>query len=89
MSSAELAQVCKKLNEYLEHGWICPSISPYGVLVLFQHKKKGMLRMCIDFRVLNMQTKLNAYPIPRINDIFDRLSVAQWFSKIYLSIIYN
>ena len=50
--------------------------------------KEGMLRICINFRALNKQTKLDAYPIPRINDILDRLSAAQWFSKIDLSIAY-
>ena len=50
--------------------------------------KKGMLRVYIGFRALNKQTKLDAYPIPRINDILDRLSAAQWFSKMDLSIAY-
>ena len=88
MSSAELVEVHKQLNEYLECGWTCPSISPYVALVPFISKKEGMLRMCIYFWLLNKQTKLDAYPIPRINDLLDRLSVEWWFSKIDLSIAY-
>ena len=85
MSSAELVEVCKQLNEYLEHGRICSSISPYGEPVLFVCEKEGMLSICIDFNALSKQTKLNAYVIPRINNILDRLSEARWFRKIDLS----
>ena len=49
MSSAELAEVCKQLSEYLEHGWICPSVSLYGAPILFVCKKEGTLRMCTNF----------------------------------------
>ena len=48
-----------------------------------------MLRMSINFRALNKQTKLDAYPIPGIDKILDRLSVPQWFSKIDLSTLYH
>ena len=41
MSSAELAEVHKQLNEYLEHGWIYLSMLPYGAPVLFVYKKRG------------------------------------------------
>ena len=88
MSIVELVEVHKQLNEYLEHSWICPNMSPYGAPVLFVHKKEGILRMCIDFRAFNKQTKSDAYPLSRIDDILDRLSVAQWFSKIDLSFSY-
>ena len=68
---------------------MCPNVSPYGALVPFVHKNEGMLRMCIDFRVLDKQTKLDAYPIPRIGDILYRLSAEQWFNKIDLSTAYH
>ena len=71
---AELVEVLKYLNKYLKRGWIHPSMLPYGAPVLFVYKKEGMLKMCIDFSPLNEQIKLNAYPISRINDIFDRQS---------------
>ena len=49
----------------------------YGAPVLFVCKKEGALRICIDFRVLNKQTKLDDYPISIIDDILDKLGVAQ------------
>src|ERR1700721_1888251 len=38
--------------------------------------------MCVDYRALNKLTIKNNYPLPRIDDLFDRLQGVQWFSKI-------
>ena len=51
---------------------------------MFVRKKDGSLRMCIDYRQLNKVTIKNKYPIPRIDDLFDQLQGAKWFSKIDL-----
>jgi len=40
--------------------------------------------MCIDYRSLNEVTIKNKYPLPRINDLFDQLQGAKYFSKIDL-----
>ena len=40
--------------------------------------------MCIDYRSLNEVTIKNKYPLPRIDDLFDQLQGAKYFSKIYL-----
>jgi len=29
--------------------------------------------MCVDFRLLNKNTKLDAYPLPRIDEVLDTL----------------
>ena len=65
----------------LEKGWICPSLSPYGAPLLFNWKKTGKLRICIDYRALNHQTKLDIFPIPRIADLLDRLHRACFFRR--------
>ena len=52
--------------------------------VLFVKKKDGCLRLCIDCRQLNKVTIKNRYHLPRINDLFDQLQGAQYFSKINL-----
>ena len=51
---------------------------------MFVRKKDGSLRMCIDYRQLNKVTIKNRYPLPRINDLFDQLVGASYFSKIDL-----
>jgi len=47
-------------------------------------KKDGSLRMCVDYRQLNKVTIKNKYPLPRIDDLFDQLQGAKYFSKIDL-----
>ena len=72
----------------LEKGWIHPSMSPYGAPLLFVCKKTGKLRMCIDYHLLNRQTKLDVFPIPRIADLLDRLGRACFFSSVELATAY-
>ena len=40
--------------------------------------------MCVDYRALNRLTVKNSYPLPRIDDIFDQLKGAKYFTKIDL-----
>ncbi|KAJ9521397.1 hypothetical protein QJQ45_001225 [Haematococcus lacustris] len=81
MSPAELAEVEKQIKELLALGLIEPSSSPYGAPVLFVTKEDGSLRMCIDYRALNKVTIKNKYPLPRIDQLIDRLHGATVFSS--------
>ena len=84
MSQPELAEVRRQLDDMLQKGWIRPSSSPYGHPILFVRKKDGTLRMCVDYRLLNRNTRLDRYPIPRIDAILDSLAKAKVFSLIDL-----
>jgi hypothetical protein len=67
-----------------EAGYIRPSSSPWGAPVLFVHKKDGSQRICVDYRSLNDVTIKNKYPLPHIEDLFDKMRGARVFSKIDL-----
>ena len=50
VAPAELKELKVQLQELLDKGFVRPSVSPWGVPVLFVKKKDGTLRMCIDYR---------------------------------------
>ena len=72
------------MDEFLAKRYIRQSKSPYGAPVLFVNKKDEKLRLCVDYRALNKVTVKNSYPLPRIDDLFDRLAEAKYFSRIDL-----
>ncbi|KAL8114916.1 hypothetical protein AgCh_021664 [Apium graveolens] len=84
MEPVEMKELATQLQDLLEKGVIRPSVSLWGAPVLFVKKKDGSMRLCIDYRELNKLTIKNKYPLPRIDDLFDQLSGAVWFSKIDL-----
>ena len=53
MSEEELASIKSTIADYLQQGWIHPSVSPYGAPVIVIRKKDGALHICIDYRLLN------------------------------------
>ena len=89
MSAFELAECRKQINELLQKGWIRESTSEYGAPLLFVRKKDGTMRMCVDYRGLNANTLIDRYPIPRIDDLLDRLHGAHYFSAIDLRAGYH
>jgi hypothetical protein len=84
MSVEELKELKKQLTELQEAGYIRPSSSPWGALVLFVQKNDDSQMMCVDYRSLNDVTIKNKYPLPRIEDLFDQMRGARVFSKIDL-----
>ncbi len=84
MNQEELKELKVQLKELLSKRYIKPNKSPYGAPVLFVHKKDGTLRMCVDYKAFNKATVKNWYPLPLVDDLFDRLSGAKVFSRIDL-----
>jgi hypothetical protein len=84
MWTPDLQELIMQLKELLDLGLIHPSVSPWGVPVIFIQKKDGSWRLYIDYRQLNKDTIKNQYPLPRIYDLFDQMKGAMVFSKIDL-----
>ncbi|XP_070010054.1 uncharacterized protein [Nicotiana sylvestris] len=74
---SELKELKKQLQELLDKGFIRPSVSSWGALVLFVKKKDSFMRMCIDYRQLNKVIVKHLYQLPRIDDLFDQLQVPE------------
>ena len=73
----------------LASGFIRPSKSPAGALILFVRKKNGSLCLCVDYRGLNNLTIKNRYPLPLIGESLDRLGRAKRFTQLDLTNAYH
>ncbi|GKB12360.1 putative reverse transcriptase domain-containing protein [Tanacetum coccineum] len=66
LAPSEMLELSNQLKELQDKGFIRPSHSPWGALVLFVKKKYGAMRMCIDYRELNKLTIKNAILSPEL-----------------------
>ncbi|GJU20651.1 putative reverse transcriptase domain-containing protein [Tanacetum coccineum] len=89
LAPSEMQELSAQLQELQDKGFIRPSHSLWGAPVLFVKKKDGALRMYIDYRESNKLTIKNCYPLSRIDDLFDQLQGACYFSKIDLQSSYH
>ena len=89
MTPVELQELRVQLKELLDKGFIRPSTSPWGALVLIAKEKGKTLRLCINYRQLNRVTIKNGYPLPRIDDFFYQLRGVRVYPKIDLRTGYH
>ena len=71
----------EQIESMLDNNIISPSSSPWSSPVVLVRKKDGSCRFCVDFRKLNAITERDSFPLPRIDDTFDCLGGAKFFSQ--------
>ena len=76
------AEVTRQINDFLEQGKIRPSNNPFAHPVVCVTKPSGDIRLCVDLRLVNSMTIADRYPLPRVDDLFRKVSTAKWISKI-------
>ena len=69
----------------LESGIIEKLSSKWAAPIVLVKKKDGSLRMCVDYRRLNSATHSDAYPMPRIDNLIDRLGKAKYITALDLT----
>lgn len=74
----------EEVDKMLKANIIRPSNSPWSAPALMIPKKDGSLRFCVDYRLLNQITVQDPFPVPRTEDIFDRLAQSKYFSTLDL-----
>ncbi len=84
MTPADTVTAETMIKELLDLGFIQASTSDWGAPMFLVDKPDGTKRMVIDYRALNSSTIRNRYPLPRVDELFDLLSGARYFSKIDL-----
>jgi hypothetical protein len=78
----ELEAAKEYIIDNLNKGFITASQAPFASPILMAKKPGGGLRFCVDYRKLNSITKKDRYPLPLIDEVFERLSKARVFTKL-------
>ena len=76
--------ITTEVKKMLANGIISSSTSPWASPVVIVKKRDGSPRFCIDFRRVNSITQKDVYPLPRIDDVIERLNGSTIFSKLDL-----
>jgi hypothetical protein len=83
----------RALREYLETnvewGWIRNFTSPARAPIHFIQKKDGSLRLCVDYRGLNILTVKDCTPLLLISEVLDRLAKAKLYTKLDVKDAYH
>ena len=77
--------VLEELEEMERTGVIKESDSPWAAPMVVVKKKDGKLRICIDYRKLNQVTRVDAYPMPRIEELLDSVGCSQYLTTLDLA----
>ncbi len=76
-----LSVMKQELHTMKQLGVIEPSSSEWSSPIVLVPKKDGTLRFCLDFRKLNSVSKFDPYPMPRVDELVERLGRANYLSN--------
>ena len=77
--------VQEELRAMEQEGMIEPSTSEWAAPIVLVRKKDGSIRLCVDYRKLNILSKVDAYPMPWIDELIDRLGRAEYITTLDLT----
>ncbi len=77
--------VQSELEAMLEMGVIEESHSDWASPIVLVPKTDGSVRFCVDYRKVNAVSKFDAYPMPRVDELLDRLGTARFYSTLDLT----
>ncbi len=75
-------EVNRQIEELLVQGKIRPSKSNYAHPIVCVVKKQGDIRLCCDFRDVNSGTIPDAYPMPLIDELLNKISPANFITSL-------
>ena len=78
-------EVARQLRRMQQMQVVQLSKSPWARSVVLMQKKDGSHRFCLVYTVLNDVTKADHYPLPRIDDLLDKLGKAKFFPSLDLA----
>jgi predicted aspartyl protease len=81
-SQTEDVVISQEIKKMLNLNIIRKSKSSFSFPVILVKKKDQTFRFCIDFRNLNKITTRDSYPLPRIDEMLNKLGNARYFTKL-------
>ena len=88
MSPAQEQEVIRQANKMVCDGIARPSNSPWSHNVILIKKKDSGIRFVVDYRPLNDATVKDAYPMPNVREIVDKMCEAKYFTKLDMASAY-
>uniref|UniRef100_A0A3B1KDF6 Gypsy retrotransposon integrase-like protein 1 n=1 Tax=Astyanax mexicanus TaxID=7994 RepID=A0A3B1KDF6_ASTMX len=85
LPEARRKAVEEEVRKMLQLQVIEPSASPWSSPIVLVPKPDGSWRFCNDFRRLNSISRFDSYPMPRVDDLIDRLGKARYVSTLDLT----
>ncbi|CDJ28247.1 OSJNBb0049I21.6 protein, related [Eimeria mitis] len=73
-------EIERQADELLKKGKVQPSTSAFGHNPVLAKKTDGRWRMCVDFKPINKITEKQKFPMPRVDEILDRLQGSAVYS---------
>ncbi|CAM5145477.1 unnamed protein product [Natator depressus] len=85
MASQAKTTIEREIKDMLQMGVICPSESAWVSPVVLVPKPDGEIHFCMDHRKLNAVTRPKNYPMPRTDELLEKLGCAQFISTLDLT----
>ncbi|XP_078501186.1 mitogen-activated protein kinase kinase kinase 3 isoform X1 [Lissotriton helveticus] len=83
--AAKRADVRREVASMLELEVIRPSKSSWSSPIVMVPKPDGSTRFCMDFRALNAVSTFDAFPIPRVDELIERIGDAKYITTLDLT----
>jgi hypothetical protein len=79
-----LTTIDNEVDKMLQHNIVSPSTSDWSSNVCLVRKSDGSMRFTVDYRRLNLISKHDSYPLPKIDSCLDTWNRSCYFSTIDL-----
>lgn len=88
LSPAMQKIVNAELDEMLAKDIVEPSTSPWSSPIVMVRKRDGNWRFCVNYKRLNAVSIPDAYPLPYVNSILDKLRDARYLTTLDIKSAY-